>query len=1163
MANDERIEAPNIAVPEAVLDLTREPWNLPYGTHLSDSWGLDIIRPGGIRTMKPMRSVGISALSVGGGGIGIPTININTAEPIGWDSRAAVVYRGRYIHPGFDTNGYHRADDGALDLATWSYDEAGHAGGEANVLYNNTAFAHTAAGITRQTKEGCCLHVYSPTARAGAYVVDGQTPSSDSTGTGSGDAWMSLDSAMGSGDGSQAEGNLKAICHWKPGYVQGNYAMSADVSPYNFLMKNQLLHDIEGGWSTDLVGKIMYFDESEAWGGSDDYDNLRLRITGVVTVHNSNDTLTFEKVDGTLMTSAISSGTTFYVVRDNLYEKSGVWLSNGYQFWLVSNGTVTHYFSLENNDRLGESWSIARISNSRIMFVNPNHEPLIMHISESAQGEAPTRAGLFAPEWYESIEVDPTAGGTAQFPHSWQCKTQDFSGNMPEDAEFRCKVRGVNLELGMASEFVDVFSETGRLDINSSGTAGGNVASARIYTSGVSDDPASDPMMPPYDPRYTHLEIWRTVAANASQTGFDPDDLPGLPYYLETRVELPRYFREDVPDDVTSGASGGDQDYWDSTGGPDWNIGLSNADLMNRPIATEEDYNGNGVPPVCKAVVSLLGVTICAGKAEISDPKRTVYTRTFFSQGSNDASLSVAGSTGTLTNTGAFADYNLRAGDQYVFVHAEREASLAGGADNLYEEAFDITAKTDDTLTLDMDSSAWDTASATDVRGYIRRPNEIDLPAVETDEEIWFSRTDQFLPESFPRRSVRLSSIGDTFKAMKLLGNYAIVVMLNGVHILYFEGNTLNKDTVENNSSGTPWANSVVPYKKRLLWATPDGINVLSISNSPDINGHRGKVMPLSEDGRFRGWFRDAYDNGYEIDAGVDETNGCLRVRKQIGTEEWESLQINLSTGLATKIKHDTGGIFVSSSHVESDATSPRLYSVTTAGEFVDVNYDGTSDPTSGLTMEYEGDGTNVQLTSTSLQVASGYGTGDNAVVGLPIKIVGDDGVAYWRLVSGYLNSGGGYFIQWSETLPAAAYASDGANASVQISDNSFGIKFAPYRGQVPRTVKNLDGVFVHALPGEFAGVGDWPDPPTGKLNVRVYRNYDETQTGDDYEVSIFDEDDASYTSDDRFAEVFADGHALELEIEIDSPRTSMRIEAIEPIFRDSYDVAVDRKDDE
>ena len=122
----------------------------------------------------------------------------------------------------------------------------------------------------------------------------------------------------------------------------------------------------------------------------------------------------------------------------------------------------------------------------------------------------------------------------------------------------------------------------------------------------------------------------------------------------------------------------------------------------------------------------------------------------------------------------------------------------------------------------------------------------------------------------------------------------------------------------------------------------------------------------------------------------------------------------------------------------------------------------------------------------------------------------------------------------------------DAADSFV-IGGNHFKIRFAPYFGTDYSSVKTVYGCVVHAAPGvRHADNSNWPDPPTGKIDVRCYQNLADTAISEKLsEINVFDEDDVSRLTEDRYSGVEGEGNTLELEIESRDAKMDFRLDHI------------------
>ena len=64
------------------------------------------------------------------------------------------------------------------------------------------------------------------------------------------------------------------------------------------------------------------------------------------------------------------------------------------------------------------------------------------------------------------------------------------------------------------------------------------------------------------------------------------------------------------------------------------------------------------------------------------------------------------------------------------------------------------------------------------------------------------------------------------------------------------------------------------------MWATPEGVRTLDVTNDPDENGNRGTIGLFGQQ-KLLLWFREAESSGDTVDAGIDVRNATMRIRRR------------------------------------------------------------------------------------------------------------------------------------------------------------------------------------------------------------------------------------------------------------------------------------------
>lgn len=603
------------------------------------------------------------------------------------------------------------------------------------------------------------------------------------------------------------------------------------------LMKSPLEYAATGPWPSEMLSAYI-------WKNADDRreDQEARRIATRASNLNPNDTITWVND----WTDSWDAEDKFNILYSKVQDKRGVWVTNGRKFWLFQGGSFTLYMDLGSDTYLGEVWHGARIANQLVMFVNPTYPPRVVRIdrpAETGTSDSMTLAGLVAPVKPVDQEGIPVES------RSWHMSRIANAGSLT-GGNVKAKIRAVNDDDGGESNFVDVRPSGGAeawlVTYNGDAIAVWTPVDRKLPTAAVT---------PPLHERITHIEFWRTTANSSN-------------YYLESRIELAKV--EPVEEDTTSASHYMQMVTRKQVNTSAYSGMLSDVTLTGMPILTGSDLAAGGLPPICKRVATFQGVTVCAGAAADSPINPSLDNKDFHNKSDNYSTYIHNDFTITATTYTIFEAYAVTAGDRFEILSSDQ------GITGIYEIA---TKAGVSTITL----SATDNPGGdlTGIVGQIRRAFEIDWPTIESDEDIWYSRTDKFAPESFPTRTLRLSRTGDTFRAMVNVGNYLAVIMSSGVHLLYFSGTALVRDTIAAFGEGTPWADSVVVVGQSVIWAAVDGPKVMAVSNSPNQSGHRANIQQLDSQGRMRDWFREAFDNGYPIDAGVDPLNNCIRWRRK------------------------------------------------------------------------------------------------------------------------------------------------------------------------------------------------------------------------------------------------------------------------------------------
>lgn len=629
----------------------------------------------------------------------------------------------------------------------------------------------------------------------------------------------------------------------------------------------------------------------------------------------------------------------------------------------------------------------------------------------------------------------------------------------------------------------------------------------------------------PWDPKWTHLEVWRTNAA-------------GTVYYHEADIVItgPWDSEGTANNEPTLVFTG--QSTWTPNR---WTGYLTDDGLTGQTPLTTTDFLSGRLPPLCKRAVNLKGVTIFAGAGQ-STPK----TETLWSYGFRlTTGTSWDTATKKITCVGGFTDYVFQSGDVWVFDNPAASTNLI------------VSRVSNDEIQLGTNLVIPTGA----VSGYIMRPQTIDWPRIASDELVYHSRVDKFAPESVMADPIRLSNVGDRYQNHVVAKGYCVVVMRGGVHILYLSNGSLELETVAADGEGTPWPDSVVVLESTVLWATPRGIRVLRLYASPNADGNRGDLDWLDKDGAFTAWFEEAATiSGLQIDAGVDTTNNCIRFRRRYTTtspaaDRFEVLQICYRTGLATIIEGDSGSLYVPSVYVDSVVKdTPALYSFQagTNANFFEVNYYGLTQPYYGSMVQMVlADGVHTVTTTRITRLS-----GSQFYAGM----VGD--VVTFRSTNPLVNG-----VTRVITAATTNYIEFDTMSTVAAYGDTFIIGNSPYRIRMPFTgemfanVKHIHALAVKAIPGprNTGGSSRWPLAAPGYFTVRVLRENLETVMAEQaLEIPILPESEVTGLSTDEQSAITGDGRLLAIEIEMSDARTDFRIQRAQAVVMEDGDTLAD-----
>jgi hypothetical protein len=469
-------------------------------------------------------------------------------------------------------------------------------------------------------------------------------------------------------------------------------------------------------------------------------------------------------------------------------------------------------------------------------------------------------------------------------------------------------------------------------------------------------------------------------------------------------------------------------------------------------------------------------------------------------------------------------------------------------------------------------------------------------PRLGTDEEIAFSEIHEGLnlPESFFYGSldrapdiVRLSRTGDVLQGFAQAGNVAVVVMRNGAHRLERVGSELKTKRLGTRGIGTPWPDTILTLGTVAVWATTTGLRVYD----PLTDQGTGSLKLIRYEEMLT-WFTDALKYDLRVEAGYDERRGTIHFRRHwvVGTADEPTNEkvltqsqppgstttkeylagaavFNLKTGKWSLVDDDSGFAYASSTHVETAATNvATLYSIDEMGAVFEENYEGVAHPYDALTVQDTLDPRRYTLITND----DGNVTGIQSLANKFGAIMTGDIVRFYATGTGsYAGLNG-----WSrriiaadmsiivfEALPRAPSTTD----EFVIGATRFRVRFHAVQGAMPTSTQTLEGLSIVARPGtRHAANPKWADPPPNKFTVRAYRDFGSNPVAvAEQNVPIFDDDDKSATSDERFASIEAQGNAIEVEVECRNTRTDFTVSSITGQYRQDGDQWTDTSTDE
>lgn len=901
---------------------------------------------------------------------------------------------------------------------------------------------------------------------------------------------IKLEPGLTTGD----EGDLGVVI------LHGRQIVSLTVSGSTWLIMSPLLYAETGGWSDELVNSLVFFNNDRRLATS--------RTLGVKSIESFGQTNNALRLNGTFSPGDDGKVSVVGSVRVN---RRGILLSNGRKFWMQQGGEVTLLMDLNSDDFLGVKWRIARIATNRLLLVHPDYAPRVLHFNRAdVVADDDALAGCIPPQKPASIEL---LTDTDRRNASWLM--YPTSGGSLNAGTIQALVRGVNLEDGIYSAMVPV-THGGSLSNNPT-VAGGTSPNLKkltvtatqrvsVYTAINSEDDksgASDAtgFTPPIHKRITHIEVWRTQAGASSA------------FYLESRMVI----ADPIPGNELMTSSAGTvkgRGWFAQTPPGTFPITLADTDVLGLVQLSDSERFSGGLPPVCKDVVSLFDTTVCFGRASNLPEIPVAYARNIFTTtASYDPTTGLVTFDGGIT-TSEYDTYVFQEGDQLVVSYHSKEVDEV--SDALPPGVYDITAFSAGTVTIATGLTPAAEGTQTDIHCHIRRPYPVQYPVIESDEDVWYSRTDLFAPENFPARVLRLSRSGDTFRKAVVVDPYVVVVMAQGVHLLYKSGTELLKETIAENGMGTPWEDSVVVAGKVVFWADSQGIQALSMSAQGDDMGNRGKINRVNGLA-FESWFQEAVLNGETIDAGYDSFNGCLRFRRSSG----QVLQGSLRTGRWTLLDDDRGVNYVSSAYAEEVPVLDALLYSTEAetGRLFNVNNQQDSHPYDGYTVQAVLQDYNTSPTKIQSLISefTPFMAGDV----IRFRIPGQDDEVRTILTA------------TDKVITFSAVYDIQSRDEFLIGSNRFRIRFAPLHGDHRNSSKRIHDIQLRAFPGSRDSAE--------QITLRGISDYDET-TRLAETVNVFK---TGQTSQSRVGSLAIEGTALEIELENLETRNDFFMESL------------------
>lgn len=902
-------------------------------------------------------------------------------------------------------------------------------------------------------------------------------------------------------------------------------------------------------WPTEMIGSRLVVAPDNR--PSDDNQPAIATISAITTTTFENDTLEW---DSFYMDSGFSwsANDKFEIYYPKHFDRRGIWVTNGRDFWLLHGATFTKYLTISDAP-YGTRWSIAKIHPQVLLLTSPSYPPHVIRLNEAEDtiaslGDATTIpndanwAGCQPP--YRNRQTDLETGGSRLASvsdgskgiglpttiddvaaiRSWRMVPSNTGGYILgfPGLEYRVLVRAVNLVENLYSEFVPVWNN-GDLTKDYVLIESGTTNSIKVLS--------QMDIGPCLSARWTHIEIWRTDATGT--------------YFRERQICIAADLMRQANEAGGVDDGGVNQQLVSGQSEALHVCTLSDRSLSAYcPLLDSETQRQGGLPPICRKAVSLKGVTFCFGKAD-ADATRE-YIRYAHNRYAWIFTVANYGANSSITRTNHWTGTAWMGPLGYTDLSFVLTDSPTGGLDL---GVYGVVAKINDS-SLEVERLSGTSATADD-QGHLVHAYRHEWPMILSDEVGWYSDPREFAPESFSGDRIELSNIGDRFMDAVVVGNYVVVIMQQGVHLIYRtgllppDGNPFAVETIAASGHGTAWADSVVVIGDSVIWATPDGPKVLAVSADPGTIaegsriavGSRGQINWLGPR-TMRQWFRDAYDSGYLIDAGVDTLNHTIYWRRRSSSDAnyFESLAFNYANNLWTVIEDDSGIRYCQSTYADTnESDSSLLYSVDATGNCFQEYFTGSP---------HDYDPAAVVCSFDLSDVENAYGTYsatgitvDNfflpAMAGEIIRFTDPDG--YRRILT---------VGPTGITFASISGLTDETHC--EIAARRFRVRFAPTVGTSLMTSKTFRSAVLIAVRGDR----NVPIIANLILVPTLYANGEEVASAENIPIEA--------TGEDRVFYGEAEGRYLELEIELTVAKADVVFESLEFEVEETADKNID-----